>query len=38
MNNIKRKFLHELDIEDEFFNSLKGDYFNFSEWLNSKKD
>lgn len=38
MKDIKRKFLHELDIEDEFFNSLKEDYFNFSEWFNSKKD
>lgn len=31
--NVEEKFVYELDINDDFFSSLKGDYPEFSEWF-----
>lgn len=34
---INYKYLHELDINDAFFNSLKVDYAGFEEWFKKKQ-
>lgn len=35
---IKKEFFGNLDITDEFFNSLREDYSDFNEWFNRKSD
>ena len=36
---IKKEFLYNLDLEDEFFSSLRVDYKGFDEWfLKKQKD
>jgi rRNA-processing protein FCF1 len=34
---IEYKYLHELDINDSFFDSLKNDYLGFEEWFAKKQ-
>ena len=34
---IEEKYLYQLDINDEFFNSLKEDYFGFETWFAKKQ-
>ena len=35
---IQKILLKELDLNDEFFNSLKQDYYNFSNWFKKYQD
>lgn len=35
-SQIESKYLCELDLDDEFFDSLKADYKDFSEWFKRK--
>ncbi|ABS56812.1 hypothetical protein Mboo_2298 [Methanoregula boonei 6A8] len=35
---IKKEFFGNIDITDEFFNSLREDYSDFNEWFNRKSD
>ncbi len=38
MANIESQFFKDIDLSDEFFNSLKLDYKEFTEWFNRKAD
>lgn len=35
---IKKEFLYNLDLEDEFFSSLRADYKGFDEWFLKKQN
>ena len=37
MNNIKHIYIKELDINDNFFDSLREDYSNFNNWFKNKQ-
>lgn len=34
---VEEKYLHELDIEDSFFDSLRFDYYGFNKWFEKKQ-
>lgn len=36
--SIKQKYFGNIDINDPFFDSLKGDYSGFNKWFNKKSD
>lgn len=38
MNNITPKTFSEIDLSDEFFDSLRTDYLNFDNWFKKKKN
>lgn len=38
MANIESRYFRDIDLNDEFFNSLKEDYSEFCDWFNKKSD
>ena len=35
---MQKEYLYNIDLEDEFFTSLRGDYKEFDKWFNTKKE